>query len=147
MVRPRGSPTHTYVLMEVSQATYDEVARLMRGACYDHVFGRDNEIDMNGIAVVPRKEEQMDHPAGMPGNMPVDAKEEKGPVPHPTIGRIVHYSDDAAAKIRAAIITDVHDMAAGVVDLRIFDEKLTLLSSVEYSEAGEPFTWHYPARI
>jgi hypothetical protein len=45
--------THTYVLMELSQAAYEEIAAKMREAGYDHVFGADGEIDMHGIAVTP----------------------------------------------------------------------------------------------
>lgn len=47
--------THTYVVMELSQAAYDEIAAKMRAAGYDHVFGSDGEIDMHGIAPAPRK--------------------------------------------------------------------------------------------
>ena len=43
--------THTYVTMEVSPSTYEEIADRMRAAEYDHVFGRDGEIDMAGIAI------------------------------------------------------------------------------------------------
>lgn len=43
--------THTYVVLEVSAATYDEIASLLRDAGYDHVFGDDGEIDMHGLAL------------------------------------------------------------------------------------------------
>lgn len=43
--------THTYVVMNVTRGTYDEVARKMRDAGYDHVFGEDGEIDMHGVAL------------------------------------------------------------------------------------------------
>ena len=43
--------THTYVVMELSEAAYREIADQMRAAGYDHAFGSDGEIDMHGIAV------------------------------------------------------------------------------------------------
>ncbi len=43
--------THTYVLMELSPAAYDEIAAKMRAAGYDHTFNHEGEIDMHGIAV------------------------------------------------------------------------------------------------
>jgi hypothetical protein len=45
--------THTYVTMQLSAAAYAEIKEKMVAAGYDHVFGRDGEIDMHGIAVVP----------------------------------------------------------------------------------------------
>lgn len=50
--------TYTYALMEVSQQTYDEIAKKMHEAEYDHVFGDEGEIDMHGIALVPIKQEK-----------------------------------------------------------------------------------------
>lgn len=43
--------THTYVELELSQSAYDEIAKKLRDAGYDHAFGRDGEIDMHGLAV------------------------------------------------------------------------------------------------
>ncbi len=43
--------TYTYVLMELSQTAYNEIAAKMRAAGYDHAFGVIGEIDMHGIAV------------------------------------------------------------------------------------------------
>ena len=43
--------THTYAIMELSDAAYREIAEQMRAAGYDHAFGADGEIDMHGIAV------------------------------------------------------------------------------------------------
>lgn len=48
--------SHTYVLMTVSKATYDEVAAKMKEAGYDHVFHDEKDedgvlIDMHGIAL------------------------------------------------------------------------------------------------
>lgn len=42
--------THTYVVLEVSKACYDEIAKKLKEAGYDHVFN-DGEIDMHGIAL------------------------------------------------------------------------------------------------
>jgi hypothetical protein len=49
--------THTYALMEVSQATYDEIADLFRKAGYDHVFMENGVIDMQGIGLSIKKDE------------------------------------------------------------------------------------------
>lgn len=51
--------TRTYATMEVSKATFDEIAAKMRDAGYDHVFlNRGETIDMHGIAL--EMEEQND---------------------------------------------------------------------------------------
>lgn len=42
--------THTYAILDVSRAAFEEVARLLRAARYDHCFDRD-VIDMHGIAL------------------------------------------------------------------------------------------------
>ena len=44
--------TYTYVLLEVSEQTYNEIATKFRGANYDHAFNKRGEIDMHGIALV-----------------------------------------------------------------------------------------------
>jgi hypothetical protein len=44
--------THSYALLEVSKATYTEIATKLREAGYDHVFGREGEMDMHGIALI-----------------------------------------------------------------------------------------------
>lgn len=47
--------SYTYVIMNVSSATYEEIARKMREAGYAHAFhyerGESAVIDMHGIAV------------------------------------------------------------------------------------------------
>jgi hypothetical protein len=43
--------THTFAELEVTRATYDEIARKLRAAGYDHAFGTDGLIDMHGIAI------------------------------------------------------------------------------------------------
>jgi hypothetical protein len=48
--------THTYAVMEVSRATYDEIARKLTEAGYDHAFIEDSDgvaLDMHGIALLP----------------------------------------------------------------------------------------------
>lgn len=49
--------THTYVTLEVSQPTYDEIRFKLLAAEYYHCFElRDNgtgPIDMNGLAILP----------------------------------------------------------------------------------------------
>lgn len=48
--------THTFAALEVSPACYDEVARLLRAAKYDHCFveGEGGPIDMSGVALTKR---------------------------------------------------------------------------------------------
>lgn len=43
--------THTFVLMELSESAYAEVATALRDAGYDHAFGEAGALDMQGIAV------------------------------------------------------------------------------------------------
>jgi hypothetical protein len=49
--------THSYALLEVSQEAYDEIAKKLREAGYDHAFMDDGEVDMHGIALVPKPQE------------------------------------------------------------------------------------------
>lgn len=44
--------THTVVTLGLSRAAYDEVARKLREAGYEHCFDGDL-IDMTGIGVIP----------------------------------------------------------------------------------------------
>ena len=50
--------TYTYVVMEISQAAYDEIKKKMKEADYNHVFHKDSQfgpvIDMHGIAVAAK---------------------------------------------------------------------------------------------
>ena len=50
--------THTYALMHVSRATYDEIAGKLQAAGYTHAPkpGQDLEIDMHGIALAAEPE-------------------------------------------------------------------------------------------
>lgn len=42
--------THTYAVLEISQAAWDEIAGKLRAAGYNHVFDKDRKvIDGNGI--------------------------------------------------------------------------------------------------
>lgn len=49
--------TYTFVVLEVSEAAYKEIADALRKAGYDHVFTRESVpngkevIDMNGLAL------------------------------------------------------------------------------------------------
>lgn len=46
--------SHTYAILEVTQATYDEIRRKLEHACYWHCFHQDEGrevIDMHGVAV------------------------------------------------------------------------------------------------
>lgn len=55
------SYTHTYVILEVSQAAYDEIKSKLEAAEYQHAFHEDREhgvvIDMHGIALAKTKGE------------------------------------------------------------------------------------------
>lgn len=44
--------THTVVELGVSPAAYDEIAKKLRDAGYDHVFFEEGLIDLTGIAIV-----------------------------------------------------------------------------------------------
>jgi ribA/ribD-fused uncharacterized protein len=43
--------THTYVVMDVSQQTYDEVRANLRAAGYEHAIGQAGDLDMHGLAL------------------------------------------------------------------------------------------------
>ena len=47
--------THTYALLEVSNAAYQEVKRKLIDAGYGSAVNSDGEIDMHGIALVVDK--------------------------------------------------------------------------------------------
>src|SRR6185436_17851212 len=56
--------THTYVLLELSPAAFDEVKQNLEAAGYQHAFHHDGErqlIDMHGLAVA-----EIPSPAGPP---------------------------------------------------------------------------------
>ena len=60
MVRQFGGATHTYVIMELTKASYEEIMSKMKDAGYDHVFNEHDGrqvIDMHGIAVSEVKDE------------------------------------------------------------------------------------------
>lgn len=52
--------THTYAILEVSQAAYDEIKAKLKAVEYQHAFHEDDEynvvIDMHGIALTKEKE-------------------------------------------------------------------------------------------
>jgi len=54
---PMPRQTHTYAELELSQAAYDEIARKLRDAGYDHSFMHSEDvngaptIDMHGIGI------------------------------------------------------------------------------------------------
>lgn len=43
--------THTFAILKISQATYDEIRDKLQTAAYDHAFHENGVIDMNGIAL------------------------------------------------------------------------------------------------
>lgn len=45
--------THTYAILEVSAAAYEEIRALLEAAGYQHAF-HDDVIDMHGIALQAR---------------------------------------------------------------------------------------------
>jgi len=57
--------THTYAIMKVSKATYDEIERLLQEAGYDHAIMEDGALDMHGIAIAhPQEDEDNEKEAG-----------------------------------------------------------------------------------
>ncbi len=55
--------THTLAELELSQFAYDEIARKLREAGYEHAFGIGNDeglIDMSGIGVVRASDPKLD---------------------------------------------------------------------------------------
>jgi hypothetical protein len=52
--------TYTYVLLEVSEQTYNEIEAKLKAASYDHAFNERGEIDMHGIALVKEQESNAD---------------------------------------------------------------------------------------
>ena len=62
--------THTYALLEVSAAAYEEIAKKLREAGYDHAFNAEGEIDMHGIGLsraAATEAEGPGSPIGFPG--------------------------------------------------------------------------------
>lgn len=51
----RLNVTHTFVEMEVSAATYDEIAARLKEADYGHCFMDDGTIDMHGIGLTKKQ--------------------------------------------------------------------------------------------
>ena len=50
--------SYTYVILELSPAAYEEIAKKLREAGYDRAFHRDDGrtvIDMHGIAIAPEE--------------------------------------------------------------------------------------------
>lgn len=45
------SATHTYALLELSAAAYEEIERKLREAGYHHAFDDNGVIDMHGIGI------------------------------------------------------------------------------------------------
>jgi hypothetical protein len=45
--------THTYSILVISQAAYDEIHTKLIEFGYEHAIGDDNTIDMHGIALAP----------------------------------------------------------------------------------------------
>jgi hypothetical protein len=48
------SATHTYVVLPVSAAAFEEIKRKLTEAGYSHAFG-EHGIDMHGLVVAPEK--------------------------------------------------------------------------------------------
>lgn len=49
--------THTYVVLEISDAAYREISAKLKDAGYGHAFNKNGEIDMHGIAVQSERAE------------------------------------------------------------------------------------------
>ena len=48
--------THTYATLEISRGAFDEIKLRLLSADYEHAFIDKNTIDMDGIAIVPIKD-------------------------------------------------------------------------------------------
>jgi hypothetical protein len=48
--------THTYAVLEISSAAYEEIKEKLKAAGYQHAFQSSGEIDMHGIAVAAKAE-------------------------------------------------------------------------------------------
>jgi len=59
-----------------------------------------------------------------------------------SIGRIVHYVDDGGCA--AAIVTDIYNDQ--IIDLWVFDEQIHHQIRVNWNEAHDNGTWHWPER-
>lgn len=51
IIRPSISHTHTYAVLEISQAAWDEIEAYLLDASYDHALTAPGLIDMHGIAL------------------------------------------------------------------------------------------------
>lgn len=47
--------THTFVVLELSQASYNEIWHTLEAADYKHAIHADGTIDMHGLAVVAKE--------------------------------------------------------------------------------------------
>jgi hypothetical protein len=59
--RPRGGPTRTFAIMELSKGAYAEIAEALARAGYDQAFIEDDGrvlLDMHGIAVASKSKAQ-----------------------------------------------------------------------------------------
>lgn len=52
--------TYTLAKLVLSQEAYDEIAKKLRDAGYDHVFTDDGMIDMTHIGVAPPEKDEDD---------------------------------------------------------------------------------------
>ena len=48
--------TYTLAAVEVSQATYDEVTRVLKKALTEYPFSQEGRIDMNGLCLIVKEE-------------------------------------------------------------------------------------------
>lgn len=68
----------------------------------------------------------------------------------PSVGRVVHYHSfgtpggEFEPCPRAAIITEVHDAAAGDVSVCVFNPQGIFFNRVPYSEQPKPGHWNWP---
>jgi len=50
--------TYTLAILEISDVAYNEIDCALRKAGYDHVFSNDGEINMNGIALIRKRDNE-----------------------------------------------------------------------------------------
>ncbi|QJD50406.1 hypothetical protein SEA_CHRIS_3 [Mycobacterium phage Chris] len=73
---------------------------------------------------------------------------------NPSVGRIVHFVPpnvepaDAAAEVRAAIVTDVLSASTGLVGLAVFmPYGIAVPPEVAHADTPTPGCWSWPPRV
>lgn len=156
--------THTYAVLEVSEASYREIADKLRAAGYDHAFNEDGVVDMHGIGIKREEHAAEPHrrggwrraigvakpPAGTPS--PEDrirAMRDGGivPVPAPAdckpyaAASVMDYFEDQATRRRAdalGMISLSFDTLLGLINRARLFERIVLAYEQGLTIPGRP---------